>query len=395
MASILDVKDTQFRLAEDGTINFQAVESNPLAGEPVAKLAKGEVPLKPSIVITNAKGVDEAALITRLEAWRDAHIGTVLELIVGLKEPLKQPEAKEGEEAPAPLPAITENVQAILDAVYDSMGILPREKIEGLIAQIDVDDRRVLRAKRVRLGPILVFIPALNKPAGVRLRGLLWSLHNGESLPANVPNDGIVSQVVDADAVNKDFYQAIGYPVFGNRAIRIDMLDRVICAVYDSADKGKFRAQHQMAEWLGCPMDDLYGVLSAMGHKKIEDAPKEPEAVAVDAPVEEAASPASDATDSAVAETPAEGAKPAPEKKPELAEFHLKRGKAFEKKTSGDARKPYKKPDAQKQNKKDNKPKGKRNKQDDRQPKVMSAKAKKVEDSPFAILQQLKTGNDD
>jgi len=279
MASILDVKDTQFRLAEDGTIGYQAMESNPLPGEVIAKLVKGDVPLKPSIEITNAKGVDEAALKVRLETWRDAHIGTVLELIVGLKEPLEskeqQPEPKEGEEAPAPLPEITPVVQEIMDAVYDSMGILPREGLEGLIAKIDADDRRVLRAKRVRLGPILVFIPALNKPAGVRLRGLLWSLYNDQPLPASVPNDGIVSQVVDADAVNKDFYQAIGYPVFANRAIRIDMLDRVICAVYDSAEKGKFRAQHQMAEWLGSPIEDLYGVLSAMGHKKIEvDAPE-------------------------------------------------------------------------------------------------------------------------
>lgn len=362
MASILDVKDTQFRLAEDGTISYQAVESNPLPGEAIAKLEKGETPLKPSITITNAKGVDEGALKTRLEAWRDAHIGNVLELIVELKQPLKQPEAKEGEEAPPPLPEITQVVQEIMDRVYDSMGILPRAELEDLIAKIDEDDRRVLRAKRVRLGPILVFIPALNKPAGVRLRGLLWSLYNDQPLPANVPNDGIVSQVVEGD-VNKDFYQAIGYPVFGSRAIRIDMLDRVICAVYDSAEKGKFRAQHQMAEWLGCPIEDLYGVLSAMGHKKI-DAPE---------------------SDNAEGEAKA---KADPEEKPELAEFYLKRGKAFQQNTG--ERKSFKKSDKKKE-----KPKGKRNKSSNRAPKVMSAEAKVVEDSPFAVLQQLKTGNDD
>jgi len=385
MSSILDAQNTQFRLAEDGTISYQPVESNPLPGDVVAKLVKGEAPLKPNVEITDVKGVDEAALIKRLETWRDAHIGNVLELIVELKEPLKQPETKEGEDAPQPLPEITESVQAILDNVYDSLGILPREKLESLIAKIDADDRRVLRAKRVRLGPILVFIPALNKPAGVRLRGLLWSLYHGESLPANVPNDGIVSQVVDADAVNKDFYQAIGYPVFGNRAIRIDMLDRVICAIYDLADKGKFRAQHQMAEWLGCPIDDLYGVLTAMGHKKIEQDQKEQD---VANPVDEVSE--TPKTPEA-AEKSVDGAKAEPEKKPELAEFYLKRGKAFEKKSSGAPRKDFKKPDA----KKDKKPKAKHKKQADRSPKVMSAEAKKVEDSPFAILQQLKTGNDD
>lgn len=375
MASILDVKDTQFRLAEDGVISFQAVESNPLAGEAVAKLVKGDVPLKPAIEITNAKGADEAALVTRLEAWRDAHVATVLALLVGLKEPLKQPEAKEGEEAPAPLPEITPVVQQIFDAVYESMGILPREQLEALIAQIDTDDRRVLRAKRLRLGPILAFIPALNKPAGVRLRGLLWSLYNDQPLPANVPNDGIVSQVVEGD-VNKDFYQAIGYPVFGNRAIRIDMLDRVICAVYDSADKGKFRAQHQMAEWLGSPIDDLYNVLSAMGHKKIE-------VPVVEVPVvEEAVEAAEEKAESAPSD-----------KKPELAEFHLKRGKAFEQK-SGE-RKSFKKDSHKKSEKPNEKRGGKRNKTNNREPKIMSAEAKKVEDSPFAILQQLKTGNNE
>lgn len=392
MSSILDAKNSQFRLAEDGSISFQVVESNPLPGDVIARLEKGDSILKPNVSISDAKGADEAALVTRLEAWRDAHIGSVLELLVGLKEPLSAPEPKEGEAPQEPL-MVTPVVTEIFDAVYDSMGILPREILEPLIAKLDADDRRVLRAKRVRLGPILVFIPALNKPAGVRLRGLLWAVYNGQPLPAGVPNDGIVSQVVDADAVNKDFYQAVGYPVFGNRAIRIDMLDRVICAVYDSADKGKFQAQHQMAEWLGCPIDDLYGILSAMGHKKI-DAPQvadvATEEVVVEAALETDAKPE---TDVPVAAEDAEKAKEKPQEKPELAMFSLKRGKAFEQK-SGE-RKAFKKPDAKKAGGKSfDQKKGKRN-NNQREPKVMSAAAKKVEDSPFAILQQLKTGNDE
>ena len=380
MASIVDVKDTQFRLGEDGSISYQAVESNPLPGEVVGHLEKGDTPLRPNVIISNAKGSDEAALKIRLEAWRDAHIANVLELLVGLKEPLKQPEAKEGEEPPAPLPEITSVVQEIFDKVYDAMGIIPREQLEDLIAKIDADDRRVLRAKRVRLGPILVFIPALNKPAGVRLRGLLWSLYNGQSLPANVPNDGIVSQVVDAESVNKDFYQAIGYPVFGNRAIRIDMLDRVICGVYDSAEKGKFRAQHQMAEWLGSPIDDLYGVLEAMGHKRIVVEEDQVEESAEAKPEEE------------VSEEKAEGEAAKSDVKPELSEFYLKRGKAFENKGGG--AKAFKKRDHGPKDKKFDKKKGKRNKATNRAPKVMSADAKEVADSPFAVLQQLKSGND-
>jgi ATP-dependent RNA helicase SUPV3L1/SUV3 len=120
----------------------------------------------------------------------------------------------------------------------------------------------------------LVFLPALNKPAGVKLRGLLYALWNDKPLPPPLPRDGVVSQKVDESA-NRDFYRAIGYPVYGPRAIRIDMLDRVISAVYDNAKDGKFQAQHKMAEWLGCQIDDLYGVLTAMGHRKIEAPVKE------------------------------------------------------------------------------------------------------------------------
>jgi len=72
--------------------------------------------------------------------------------------------------------------------------------------------------------------------------------------------------------------------------------------------------------------------------------------------------------------------------KPELATFRLKKGKAFSK-AGGQ------KPQFQKGSKKDGveKKKGKRNKSTHRTPKVMSAGPKpKLEDSPFAVLEQLK-----
>ncbi len=349
---MLNARDSQFTLGADGVVSYQEQESNPLPGVPVAKLEKGDAVLKPKIVITDARGVDEAALLARLQDWFKAHLKTVLELLVALEEES----------------AFKEPTKEIIAKVHDAMGIVPREDLEGIIAKLDADDRKDLRAKRIRLGPILVFIPALNKPAAVRLRGLLWVLFNAESLPAAVPNDGIVSCVVDA-GVNKDFYQAIGYPVFGTRAIRIDMLDRVICAVYDGADKGKFQAKHEMAEWLGCPIEDLYQVLEAMGHRKIEE----------EKPEEAAEEPKAEASE-----------EKKPEAKPELAWFLLKRGKAFEKpgERSGAKKPAFKKP--QNENTPDKK-KGKRNKTTNRAPKVMSAEAKvNPEDNPFAILEQLK-----
>ena len=193
----------------------------------------------------------------------------------------------------------------------------------------------------------------------------------------------------------KGFINRFGYPVFGGRAIRIDMLDRVISAVYDAAENGQFKAEHKMAEWLGSSIDGLYAVLSAMGHSKVSDPadavkeePKEDVVAADEVKAEDTP---------AAAEEPKteEVAKPAADVKPELATFRLKKGKAFQKsgQNAAGAKKPYVKKDHKKS---DAKPKGKRSKTQDRQPKVMSTgPEKKLEDSPFAILAQLqKNGNE-
>lgn len=349
--SILNAEYSQITLSDDGQVFYQKQAGNPLPGEAVARLERGGNILKPKVVALDAsvEGLD-----AKLAEWLDTHLKTVLEPLVAL----------ENDEAES-----SDAVKGIAHQVHEAMGILPRENLEDLIAQLDTDTRRDLRGKKIRLGPILVFIPALNKPAAVRLRAQLWGLFHGKDLPMDVPKDGIVSFEIDPAAVDKDFYQSIGYPVFGKRAIRIDMLDRVISAVYDSADKGQFKAQHTMAEWLGSSIEGLYDVLEAMGHKKVFD-PAEQEQE------EENSDGESDAVK-------AEGEK-AEDVKPELATFRLKKGKAFQ----------NSKPASQKKDKPEKKQKGKRNKSTNRAPKIMSAEAKVVADSPFAVLEQLKKQSD-
>ena len=162
------------------------------------------------------------------------------------------------------------------------------------------------------------------------------------------------------------------------------MLDRVISAVYDAADKGKFKAEHKMAEWLGSSIDGLYEVLAAMGHKKIYDPADEASKEDAADSVEENPKPLDGEVEKDIQPAAPEGA---PEKvqandKPELATFVLKKGKAFQK-SAGDKGK--------RKDKEQGKKKGKRNKSTNRTPKVMSVgPEKKLEDSPFAVLEQLK-----
>ncbi len=383
---MLDAKETQFKINDEGMISYQPNPTNPLPGTVLARAVKGDVLLAPGVELLDAtlpEGVEPAAAQEKLRGWLRSHIATVLESLTALED-------QEG---------LSDPVKGITSRLHEAMGIIPRADIEDMVAGLSEEDRAALRQRKVRMGPVLVFLPALNKPAAVRLRGLLWALWHDKSLPASVPADGITSLSLAGkdDGADPLFYRSVGYPVYGGRAIRVDMLDRLIGAIYDSADKGVFKARHDMAEWLGCPIADLYAVIEALGHQKINDPEEQKKAEST----EEGAQPADtdgEAETQKTVETgsssEAEGTASAPVEKPELATFRLKRGKAYGdahgKRTGGKA--PFNKKDdgahkaAQKPRKKD-KAKGKQ----PPRPKVYSTgPERKIEDSPFAMLQQLK-----
>jgi ATP-dependent RNA helicase SUPV3L1/SUV3 len=364
---ILNSIDKQFALSDDGHITWQKDLTNPMPGEAVATIQKGTSVLEPKAALIDAPVLtdqDKEAVLKHINEWLTRYVRSVLEPLFKLKDN----DIAEG--APKEIAA----------RLYDAMGILPRADLDDLITKMEEEGRATLRKKKIRFGPLIVFLPELNKPVAVRLRALLLTLHQDKDLPAEVPADGIVSFSVEGKDIDKNYYRAIGYPVYGPRSVRVDMLDRVICTVYDNSKEGKFQAQHQMAEWLGSNIADLYAVLEAMGHKKIYD-PAEQEQSEEDNKTEDGAEKTTEP------ET-GEGTEPKKDEKPELATFRLKRGKASEDKKSHAGQKPFKKKPKQK-TKKENK------KQQPRE-RVYTAEAEsKPEDSPFAVLQQLKVGQKD
>ncbi len=365
---MLESKASQFTLLPEGTISWQEKMNNPTPGVPVATLVKGDHILRPQInIIENEQTSqhDQTALSNSLKIWLNTYFTEVL-------EPLMLLECPQGQEIK------DDPVSVIASKIYDGLGIIPRSELEDVIEKLTTETRVDVRAKKIRLGPILIFIPALNKPAAVKLRALLWSLFHGKDLPATVPADGIVSLKIEDEGADQDYYRSIGYPLYGGRAVRIDMLDRVISCVYDHAEGGKFQARHEMAEWLGSSIEDLYKVLESMGHTKIHD------------PVEQAEAQQED--DNKEEKKAEEGAE---NKKPELATFRLKKGKAFAThKSSGSGKGPKQKDEGSKGKAKSARPKKKDHKRKDKKddsPRVISIEAKvNAEDSPFAILQQLK-----
>jgi ATP-dependent RNA helicase SUPV3L1/SUV3 len=403
---ILKAEDKQFKLADDGQILWQADATNPLPGAPVGRIKKGDLLLKPRAEAIDSNlldGQDKNAIQEKLQDWLERHVHFTLEPLFKLTG---------GDD-------LTAQARGIAFQLQEALGILPRSALEDLIAGLDEEGRKALRARKVRMGPLLVFLPELNKPAAVRLRGVLLTLWQGKELPAELPKDGIVSFTVVDKNLDADYYRSIGYPIYGPRSIRVDMLDRVVCAVYDGAKDGKFQAQHKMAEWLGSNILDLYAVLEAMGHKIIHDPSLEKakeEEVSAASPAEPVATEQPEAVAPATEEgkQEAEAAKPVAVK-PELATFRLKRGKAneeakpreprkFEKKFDKDKKennfgkdkKPYneRKKDEKSFKKKDGGRPKREERDNGREDRVYSSNPAKFEDSPFAVLQNLKLGND-
>lgn len=347
----------RYSLAENGDIFWQENETNPMPGKPVGKITKGESVLSPS-----AK-VDDNALQSEVENWLSDHLREVLSVLFALKD-------SEGENI------LDGAAKEIGHIVFDHLGVVHRSEIEKFVPELTPEHRTALRRKRLKMGPVLVFMPDLVKPAAIHLRALLWGLWNGKALPMDKPADGRVSISIDPDAIDRHYFRSIGYPVFGPKAIRIDMLDRVITDIYDSAKDWQFQAKHQYAEWLGCNIDDLYAVLESMGHHKIKDAVP-PQATDESTKVE----------DTAEVKNDEENLEKKNQEKPGLATFKLKKGKISDRPK---AFKPHKKQEEKKSFKK---PK-KQDKSKSNGPRIVSAKPVKGEvsddDSPFAILKQLK-----
>ena len=181
------------------------------------------------------------------------------------------------------------SARGIAFQVFEGLGSQPRFKVEELIRNLESDDRRALHRVGVRLGPLHVFQPKMGKTHQVNLRALLWSLHQGRNLPAPVPANGRTS-IKPTEGVPHLFYNMIGYPVVGPLAIRMEILDRVISKLHDSAEGNIAVMDNSWAELLGCGLDDLKAVLTALGYQEL--------------PPEEGETPADAATDTATETTP-------------------------------------------------------------------------------------------
>ena len=117
--------------------------------------------------------------------------------------------------------------------------------------ELPEEDRAALDAAGVTFGAAVVWIARGLEPDAVTAREALASVHHGQRIEA--PRRGAVS-APRARGISVEGYCAIGYPVFGGRAIRADVAERAL------AHEGE--EPSTLASWIGCTTRELPRVLA-------------------------------------------------------------------------------------------------------------------------------------
>src|SRR5262247_168568 len=264
--------DGQFVLATDGTVRW--------LGQPVGRLAAGEEALKPRLRIIadeHLTGAPRDAVQARLDLWLKSHIERLLEALFRL----------------AAAEDITGIARGVAFQLTEALGVLDRQKVAEELKGLDQAARATLRKYGVRFGAYHVYLPALLKPAPRVLATQLWSLKHADpqlkgldEVP-HLASSGRTSMPADK-SVAKSLYRVVGYRVCGERAVRVDILERLADLIRPAlawragapgarppgAIEGfGFTVTAGMMSLAGCSGEDFASVLRSLGYR-MEKRPK-------------------------------------------------------------------------------------------------------------------------
>jgi ATP-dependent RNA helicase SUPV3L1/SUV3 len=300
--------DDAFALGRDGALRF--------LGEVVAKLTASGKIFEPRLQILADEGLTGPALEkveARLTLWLKTHIDKLL-------GPLLKLEAGDGLEGTA---------RGLAFQIAEALGVLERNKVAEEVRGLSQDDRAKLRASGVRFGAYHLTVPALLKPAPRGLAAQLWALSHGGPEPKGLDDilhlaaSGRTSIPVDKE-VEKGLYRAAGFRVCGERAVRVDILERLADLIRPAiqyrpgvtpgeppagtADGEGFVVTPAMTSLCGCAGEDFASILKSLGY--VADKRQGP-AITVALVAVAATVPAETVSTESVPETPE--ATPAPE----------------------------------------------------------------------------------
>jgi ATP-dependent RNA helicase SUPV3L1/SUV3 len=290
----------QIVLANDGAVRWM--------GDAVGRLTAGDDVVRPRLRVLaddHLTGPARELVQTRLDLWLKTHIEKQL--------------------APLFLLAAAEDVTGMARGVafqlVEALGVLERQRVSEEVKGLDQPARATLRKYGVRFGAYHIYLPALLKPLPRALATQLWALKNeapdakGVAELLHLAASGRTSIPVDAETP-KPLYRAAGYRVCGERAVRVDILERLADLIRPAlawregvatvkpagaVDGRSFTVTGAMTSLTGASGEDFASILRALGYR-MERRLKPVEAPPPEAPAEAVAE--AEATPETPAETP-------------------------------------------------------------------------------------------
>uniref|UniRef100_E6VG53 Helicase domain protein n=1 Tax=Rhodopseudomonas palustris (strain DX-1) TaxID=652103 RepID=E6VG53_RHOPX len=285
--------DDQFILTSDGTIRW--------TGDAVARLVGSDDVLRPRLrIIADERlaGAPREAVQARLDLWLKTHV----EKILGPLFELAKAEDVSG------------IARGIAFQLIECLGVIERAKIAAEMKDLDQPSRATLRKYGVRFGAYHIYFPSLLKPAARALASLLWAQKQDNvdlaalSSAQHLAGSGRTSFPADK-ALDRDAYRTLGYRLCGERAVRVDILERLADLIRPALawregapgekpagafDGRSFVVTQAMTSLTGSAGEDFASILRALGYR-MEKRPPLP-------PAPKAATPAiAEPTESAVA----------------------------------------------------------------------------------------------
>jgi ATP-dependent RNA helicase SUPV3L1/SUV3 len=219
LAGEIDARATRLSQAPDGQFVLATDDTIRWIGQPVGKLVAGESVLKPRVRIIadeHLTGAPRDAVQARLDLWLKSHIERLLETLFRLS-------AAED---------VTGMARGIAFQLSEALGVLDRQQVAEEVKGLDQPARATLRKYGVRFGAYHIYVPALLKPAPRVLATQLFALKHGGSETKGIEaieqlaGSGRTSIAADKD-IAKQLYRTAGYRVCGERAVRVDILERL------------------------------------------------------------------------------------------------------------------------------------------------------------------------
>ncbi|WP_265500053.1 helicase-related protein [Paracoccus beibuensis] len=236
--------DTEMDYTEQGGLMW--------GNQAVGKLVKGSDPLHPGVevFVDEEAGADIADKVRkRAQHFIDRKVAALFEPLIALQKD----------------EALTGLARGFAFRLVEALGILSRDGIAAEVKDLDQEARGALRKHGVRFGQFTIFMPALLKPAPTRLRLVLWSLTEGMSEFPESPPPGLVT-IPHLTEVPDQVYTLSGYRPAGDRAIRIDMLERLADLLRAQDTRGGFEANPDMLSITGMTLEQFSGLMQGLGY---------------------------------------------------------------------------------------------------------------------------------